>query len=231
MPLTPNENLVDTRYEYAARLLRDLAEAKPGAVVFDIGAGACRMRSIVEGAGLTWYGFDLAPVSPAVHKWDLVDPCPLHDVKADMVLLLDVIEHLFNPGVGVGHIAKTLKQDGKLVMTMPNPHWSRSRVHHVLYGTLASFTQHDLDWNHHVFPPLRHVMERLLKDSNLEIERYVTLDGDEIPWPKARLSLSYPLLCVEAVGRKLLEWRDASACGMSYALVARFGSGMVNSTN
>jgi hypothetical protein len=39
--------------------------------------------------------------------------------------------------------------------------------------------------------------------------------------PKARLSLSYPLQYAEAVGRKMLEKRDAAACGMSYALVAR----------
>jgi 2-polyprenyl-3-methyl-5-hydroxy-6-metoxy-1,4-benzoquinol methylase len=221
MPLTPNENLADSRYEYVGKLLAALAKQKPDAVVFDIGAGDCKMRPIVEAAGLKWIGFDFAPSEPAVRKWDLVDPCPLQDVKADVALLLDVIEHLFNPGIAMTHIAEVLKPDGMLVLTMPNPHWSRSRIHHVLHGTLACFTQQDLDRNHHVFPPLRHVIERLLQDSNLAIERYVTLDGNEIPWPKARFSLSYPVLCAEALGRKLIEWKDAAACGMSYALIAR----------
>jgi SAM-dependent methyltransferase len=219
--MTPSENLASSRYEYAGRLLREAGKAKTAGVVFDIGAGDRDMKPIAEAAGLTWYGFDVDPSSPAVRKWDLVDPCPVQDTKADVVLLLDVVEHLFNPGIAMAHVAEVLKPDGMLIMTMPNPHWSRSRVHHVLYGTLASFTQGDLDHNHHVFPPLRHVMERLLSDSNLAVESYVTLDGNEIGWPKARLSLSYPLLCAEALGRRLLERVDSSACGMSYALVAR----------
>ena len=221
MTLMPSENLDASRYEYAGRLLREIARAKPAGVVFDIGAGICKMRPAVEAVGLTWHGFDLAPSSPAVSRWDLAEPCPVRDMKADVVLLLDVIEHLFNPGIAMTHIAETLKPDGILLMTMPNPHWSRSRVHHVLYGTLACFTQNELDWNHHVFPPLRHVMKRLLEESNLAVEHYVTLDGNEIPWPNARLSLSYPLLCAEAVARMLIERVDRSACGMSYALVAR----------
>ncbi len=221
MTLSPSENLDDSRYDYAGRVLQDIGKAKPGAVVFDIGAGVCKMKPAAEAAGLTWYGFDLVPASPEVSKWDLVDPCPIRDVKADAVLLLDVVEHLFNPGIALAHVAEVMKPDGVLVMTMPNPHWSRSRIHHALHGTLANFTQHDLDWNHHVFTPLRHVMVRLLQESNLAVERYVTLDGNEAPWPKARLSLSYPLLCAEAAGRKLLERMDNAACGMSYALIAR----------
>ena len=221
MALTPSENLACSRYEYAGLLLREVAQAKRAGVVFDIGAGDRGMKPIAEAAGLTWHGFDVSPSNPSVHKWDLVDPCPVQDTKADVVLLLDVIEHLFNPGIAMAHIAQVLKPDGVLIMTMPNPHWSRSRVHHVLHGTLANFTQGDLDHNHHVFPPLRHVMERLLRNSDLAVERYVTLDGNEIGWPKARLSLSYPLLCAEHMGRMWLERMDSSACGMSYALVAR----------
>lgn len=221
MSLTPSQTLAESRYEYAGRLLQTLATGKPGAVVFDVGAGTGKMKSAAEAAGLTWYGFDLEPAFAEVQKWDLVDPCPLQHVKADVVLLLDVVEHLFNPGISIGHIAETMKPDGMLVMTMPNPHWSRSRIHHLVYGTPANFTKHDLDANHHVFPPLRHVLKQLLKELNLSIESYVTLDGNEAPWPKARLSLSYPLMCAEAIGRKLLERMDLSSNGMSYALTAR----------
>ncbi len=94
-----------------------------------------------------------------------------------------------------------MKPDGTLVMTMPNPHWSRSRIHHALHGTLANFTQHDLDWNHHVFTPLRHVSGPPAPGVELE-GRALRQHGNEAPWPKARLSLSYPLMCAEAAGKK-----------------------------
>lgn len=221
MALEPSETLADSRYEFAQRFLQDVARQKPHAVVFDIGAGDREIKPLAEAAGLEWHGFDLFPSNSDVRKWDLTDPCPEQGKKADAVLLLDVIEHLFNPGIGMANVAATLKPDGVLLMTMPNPHWSRSRVHHFAFGTLANFTQHDLDVNHHVFPPLRHVLERLLKESGLTIERYVTLDGNEARWPKAKLSLAYPAQCLEASFRLLLEKMDKSACGMSYALIAR----------
>jgi SAM-dependent methyltransferase len=220
MTLIPAENLAESRYEYAAQLIKQVAQRNTNAVVIDIGCGTGKMKPIVEAAGLRWHGFDLAPASPEVSRWDLVDPCPAQNIKADLVLLLDVIEHLFNPGLAIKNIADTLAPNGELLMTMPNPHWSRSRIHNLFYGSPANFTQHDLDVNHHVFPPLRHVIERLLSESRLRIVRYATLDGNEVPWPKPSFSARYPLLCVEALGRKMLERFDRSACGMSYAILA-----------
>ena len=62
-------------------------------------------------------------------------------------------------------------------------------------------------------------MLKLVSDCGLELEQYVTLDRDEIK-PK-RLSLMSPVLAIEGLVRTVIEWRDPTARGLSYAFVAR----------
>jgi SAM-dependent methyltransferase len=217
--IEPQENLSASRYDFAGDYIAQFSIGRPGAVVFDIGAGEAPMRPVVERHELDWHGFDLFPSSADVTRWDLTrEPAPVGDKKADLVLLLDVIEHLFDAGRAMANIVDAMKPGGVLILTAPNPHWSRARTHHLLTGNPACFTQHDLDVNHHVFVPLRHVIEKLVKDHGLSIERYVTLDGNEAARPKSMLS---PTAVAEWLFRKLLEARDKSARGMSFALVLR----------
>jgi SAM-dependent methyltransferase len=219
----PSANVALSRYEFALRTVQDLHLhlQMPSKIVFDVGAGDGRMREPIEAAGLSWRGFDLVAPAPAITAWDLSAPCPLPGAKAGTVMLLDVIEHLVNPGLALRHIADTLDPDGWLIMTMPNPRWSRSRIHALLHGNPACFTQCDLDLNGHVFTPWPHILIRMLHDVGFHVENYVTLDGST-GWPGRRLiSIRYPLRCAHAVANMLIERLDASACGMSYGLLAR----------
>ena len=137
-----------------------------------------------------------------------------------MVLLLDVIEHLHNPGTALRHIAEVTAGNGYLLVTTPNPRWGRSRIHAFHSGFLACFTQDDLDLNNHLFPVWPHVLVNLLELYGFEIEQYVLLDGPTC-WPDFSLSLRYPLQVAHAALNKILEWHDPTACGMSYAVLAR----------
>lgn len=215
--MQPSEALAVDRYDFTRAFLNGLPDRR---TIFDIGAGQCPMREPAVSAGHDWHGFDLAPSEPAVTSWNLNHPCPA-DEKADAVIMLDVIEHLFNVDLALSNIVATMKPGAVLLLTMPNPCWSRSRVHHLAYGNLAAFTQDDLDHNHHVFPVWPHVLQRLLSIHNLTITDYVTLDG-RTGWPKPR-SWLWPLLVVEAGLRKVIEKRDPRATGFSYAVVARLG--------
>ena len=94
-----------TRYDYAASAIKALSPKLHPRVVFDVGAGAAPMRARAEEVGLAWFGFDLHPGSSLVSKWDLSDPCPKRNEKAGLVLLMDVLEHLENPGLALDHIA------------------------------------------------------------------------------------------------------------------------------
>lgn len=180
------------------------------------------MRPAVEKAELKWRGFDLFPRAPDVKRWDLTrEVAPTNGEKADLVLLLDVIEHVFDVNRAMENIVASMNPGSILIMTVPNPHWSRARMLMLFTGEPACFTQHDLDVNHHVFTPLVHVMEKLVADHGLKIERYVTLDGKEAEWPKFRVSVGFIARLFESLMRKLIEAVDKSAHGMSYAFVLR----------
>lgn len=220
----PLANLSLDRYEYAARAVSAKAVPSETAAVFDIGAHDNRMRAAIEGAGYRWQGFDLRPAHPDVAVWDLAEPCPLRCRPAAIVLLLDVIEHLANPGIALRHIRQVTEPGGELVLTAPNPRWSRSRIHALLYGNPACFTQADLDINGHVFTPWPHILFRLLGDAGWDVVEFATLDGPTT-WPGPPFSPRYPLRLAHAAVNKAIEWFDASACGMSFGLRARAGNG------
>ncbi len=215
----PTANLRASRYQFAFDALQSLVSSLPSKIVFDIGAGDGRMKTI-ESIGLRWQGFDLNPSSRDISRWDLTYRCPGGEPAAGAALLLDVIEHCTNPGIALKNIAAALQPNGRLIMTMPNPRWSRSRVDALLTGYPTSFTQGDLDANHHVFTPWPHILAKMLDDAGFEIEDYVTLDGKTRVFDRP-VSFSYPVRCLLGLGLMAIERLDSSACGMSYGLIAR----------
>lgn len=218
--MQPSDNLNDSRYEWTSRVLGGLLGDHPSKLVLDIGAGDGRMQAAIEAAGGQYRGFDLFPACPQIDRWDLDEPSPSGLPPAAGALLMDVIEHCDNPGLALRHIAASLCPGGFLVLTTPNPRWSRSRLFALASGTPACFTQSDLDLNHHVFTPWPHILEHLLTTAGFQVERRVTLDG-KTPWPWRPFNFRYPVRVLAAAVMKAIERRDASACGLSYGLIAR----------
>jgi len=212
-------NLQLSRYAYAADVAKRRLGAAVSKTVFDVGAGDGILQGPLESAGFRWFGFDIAACD-GIARWDLGHPCPIQDVAPDLVLWLDVIEHLANPGLALDHIVATMAPGATLLVTTPNPRWSRSRLWALQSGYPACFTQSDLDSNGHVFPVWPHVLERMLTDRGFDIAEYVTLDG-ATSWPGAPYSLRYPLRCAVAATMMFLESLDPTACGMSYGVVAK----------
>src|SRR5438874_2128924 len=106
MQLTANLNA--SRYDYALQVARRLQCSLPSRVVYDIGAGEGRMKEPLQASGYRWFGFDLIPRGETTEPWDLTFPCPKDETKPSLVLLLDVIEHLANPGLALSNIAHVL---------------------------------------------------------------------------------------------------------------------------
>jgi hypothetical protein len=208
------------RYQYAALAARNLKEILPSTLVCDIGAGLAQMRGPIESVGLQWQGFDLIPSAASIRSWDLDTVCPEPCPQAGLVLLLEVLEHLRNPGLALRHVGAVMLPNARLVLTTPNPRWSRSRLNALRTGFPSCFTQDDLDLNGHVFPIWPHIMRKMLAEAGFEVEQYATLDG-RTPWPDNPCSLNYPLRLAHAAVNKWIERRDPSSCGMSYAMIAR----------
>jgi hypothetical protein len=214
----PTANLASTRYEFAFDTLKALVPLLQSKIVFDIGAGDGRMRRI-DSLGLSWRGFDLSP-SDGSARWDLNERCPEPFPTPGAALVLDVIEHCVNPGLALENIAAALPPEAPLIVTVPNPLWSRSRTHALFHGYPTCFRQSDLDLNHHVFTPWPHILQKMLKDAGLIVDDYVTLDGVTRFWDRP-ISATYPIRCLKSLSHILIERLDTSACGMSYGLIAR----------
>jgi len=103
---------------------------------------------------------------------------------------------------------------------VPNPRWSRSRIHALYNGCPTCFTEADLINNSHLFATWPHMVIHILSEAGFEIEEYVTLDG-KTTWPGRPISFRYPLRFLNYLACMLIESRDASACGMSYGIIAR----------
>lgn len=214
------KHLPEDRYQHAAAVVSKLCERIDPRSVYDIGAGKLPMKRAVEEAGLRYTGFDIAPAEPGVVRWDLNEPCPLDGAQAGLVLLLEVTEHLLNLGLAMRHIGDVIVPGGYLLLTTPNPRWSRSRLHALVTGFPSCFTQSDLDLNGHVFPVWPHVMEHVLTGAGFVIEDYNLLKAPTA-WPPFSLSLHYPLRLGHTIANKLIEARDPSAAGYAYAVLAR----------
>lgn len=214
-----SENLTLSRYDWAREVVEELLPVAPRSLVLDIGAGDGKMQDILAAIGARTSAFDLEPKRAAIASWDLKDPPRSAWELGGIALLLDVIEHCDNPWLSMQHISQMLLPGGYLVVTMPNPLWSRSRYYAFATGNLCCFTQSDLDLNHHVFTPWPHMLQKMLSDAGFDVIRYVTLDG-KTKLPRPKVTWRYPLRLAFACANIAIERLDAAACGMSYGVVA-----------
>jgi SAM-dependent methyltransferase len=103
----------------------------PGRLV-EGGVGSARNLIEFRDRGYDVAGLDLMPEAVAharqrglddVHEHDLTRPWPFEEGSADVVVLLDVLEHLSDPVGTLRHIHRVLKPGGKVVLTVPAHPW------------------------------------------------------------------------------------------------------------
>lgn len=223
VPLIPSANLDADRFDWAKTKLAQLLPHAPSRIVYDIGAGTSPMRPATIASGGQWKGFDLSPASPDVDQWDIECPPPAHLEKGGIVMMLEVVEHLRNPWQGLANAVDALSDGGYLLLSTPNPRWSRSRMHALAFGVPACFTEEDMRINHHVFTPWPHIIQKMLLDNGMHLVSYETLEGrTRLPGPP--FNHRYPVRLLLSVVNRYIEHRDSSACGMAYGLVARKGA-------
>lgn len=221
--MTPAKNLWQNRYEWTAEKILDIFNDQKleALILFDIGARDSILKQYLTTIPVEYKAFDLNPISLETEKWDIEERFPYSHPFPHAVALLEVIEHLKNPGICLENIGKTVSPGGYLILTTPNPQWSASRLSLLSTGVLTCFTQSDLDVNHHVFTPWVHIIEKLLKDAGFEIQEYVTLEGKTKIFDETLRGGNILKKVIARIIKKLIERRDAASCGMSYGIIAR----------
>lgn len=220
-PETDNDLASDSRFEWALAAVKDVvARGEDIRTVFDIGSGNELLARDIRSMGLQYFSFDAAPSTETVRYWNIEDPFP-YSGSADVVLFLEIVEHLNNPWLGVSNVSKVLRPGGYLVLSTPNPAWSGSRLSLVGRGVLAMFTEEDLRLNHHVFTPWRHVLERLLLDNGIGELRFAELGKTTSIFARPFWGIKMPLRLIFRVTKTLLERVDRQARGAAYGIVGR----------
>ncbi len=95
----------------------------------------------------------------------------------DLVIFIDVIEHLLNPAFVLKEIHNLLKPDGILIVSTDNVFYIRNFIKYILqsYGILKVKTHiwYDLDrfyaWNHHLYTWQIDTLYTLLKVNGFEL--------------------------------------------------------------
>lgn len=90
------------------------------------------------------------------------------DVNFDTIILVAVIEHLFNQKHVMQEIIKNMKKDSKLIITTPTPFGND--IVHVLGGMIGLFSKEAVADHIVIYNKLRFKM--LAKEFNLKIEKY-----------------------------------------------------------
>ena len=126
-------------YERKVRWVDAMLQALPKeALLLDVGAGEGALVERYHDEGWNIVGVDSAYESPHVKRADLL--ClPFDDGSFDTVLCLDVLEHvgLLDQPKALTEIARVLKDEGLLLMSVPNLAHLHSRLRFLFAGKLT----------------------------------------------------------------------------------------------
>jgi uncharacterized protein YbaR (Trm112 family)/SAM-dependent methyltransferase len=97
-----------------------LSSSPRGTVVVEVGAGIEFMKPVLERAipDVRYFGGDIAPTTNTRAVFD-VRAIPLPSATADVVLALEVLEHIPMPEEAIAEMSRILRPGGSLVLTVP----------------------------------------------------------------------------------------------------------------
>jgi SAM-dependent methyltransferase len=142
----PNWSYTPTYLRKMALVRKEIEDKGPSARILDAGCGEGVLVAQFRSQGYSIVGLDLNYESADVHRGSVL-AMPYEDRSFDLVLFLDVFEHLnfLDQPVALAEIHRVLAPAGTLVASIPNlAHWN-SRFRMALSGRLD---RTDVDTNH-----------------------------------------------------------------------------------
>jgi methionine biosynthesis protein MetW len=115
----------------------------PGRKALDVGCGdGARYGARVHASGVEVHGVDISEVAVESARArginarvaSLADPLPYPNATFDVIICLEVLEHLVNPAVVTHEIARVLKPGGLALLSVPNSAFWTTRVELMFTG-------------------------------------------------------------------------------------------------
>jgi len=155
-----------------------------GKTLLDVSCKEGDVLQSLQARGFILRGTNFEPSGPSLngvpidYGVDLLKPLPYEDASFDVILLVEVIEHLENHRAALAELARILKPDGILILTTPNIMRLNSRLHFFWSGyhkTKRRFIPFDTPiaqaHRFHNYPIDLPILYYLCKQYGLELER------------------------------------------------------------
>lgn len=155
------------------RVLAEVHDRRSRIVDLGCGSGAMLGRLATQGYR-ELHGIDIArPADPlpgiTFTEADLDAPVlPFEPGSIDLLLCVEVIEHVENPGALLKEVARVLHPQGRLLVTTPNLHSVEARLRLLLLGELKQFDR--IGDPTHIAPVFSHPFALLLRRQGLQVE-------------------------------------------------------------
>lgn len=129
------------------QLLRSLlGEASPDGLILDAGCGTGLAEDVLSGLGEV-VGIDIAPEAlsdrpsacPECLCLASINPAPFPDRTFDLIVALDIIEHIEDDSAVLREMHRICKPSGRLLLTVPAYDWLRS-AHDEALGHYRRYT-------------------------------------------------------------------------------------------
>jgi SAM-dependent methyltransferase len=143
-------------------------KAEPNSLkVLDMGAGHGAFSQKLHEMGFDVHACDLFPElfefdKIGCTKVDITKPFPYSDNTFDLVIAIEVSEHIIDHEVFFGECSRILKPSGKLYITTPNILSLKSRIRFLLSGFMLAFNPLELK----NYDGLQHVASLTLDQCN-----------------------------------------------------------------
>ena len=159
--------IYERKVRWVDKMLASIPKGPKDARVLDVGAGEGALVERYREKGWDIIGADSAYESEHVKKADLLS-LPFDDGAFDVVLCLDVLEHvaLLDQPIALAEIARVVKPEGRLLMSVPNLAHLHSRFKFFFAGKLTRTSAVD---RHPGDRPVAEYLE-LLETAGFEVE-------------------------------------------------------------
>jgi len=109
------------RWDYVKAAIPDHKDFAVHGIALDIGAEGGLYRDLIKSKGYDYRGCDIDPKGIAIEKCDAYDleTLELYD-KCDLIIFVDVLEHLDDPEKAIKEMKHCLKPGGTLIFHTPN---------------------------------------------------------------------------------------------------------------